>query len=104
MSVPFSKLDPLPPQASVPPPLDSKGGEQHSLAGEGAEGLYSDDWTESLWVSTFLGPKWHSAIGSMSFNRAQKSLDFQGPTLVMEVARIKSINARGRVNHKGIIS
>jgi hypothetical protein len=27
---------------------------------------------------TFLGPKWHSPIGSMSFHRAQKSLDFQG--------------------------
>ncbi len=27
----------------------------------------------------FLGPKWHSPIGSMSFHRAQKTLDFQGP-------------------------
>jgi hypothetical protein len=30
--------------------------------------------------STFLGPKWLSLNGSMPFHRAQKSLDFQGPT------------------------
>ncbi len=30
--------------------------------------------------STFLGPKWHSPIGSMTFHRDQKSLDFQGPS------------------------
>jgi hypothetical protein len=28
----------------------------------------------------FLGPKWHSPIGSMPFQRTQKTLDFQGPT------------------------
>jgi hypothetical protein len=28
----------------------------------------------------FLGPKWHSHDGSMPFHRAQKSLDFRGPT------------------------
>ncbi len=43
-----------------------------------------------------LGPKWHSPIGSMPFHRAQKSLDFQGPTpsylpFVMDVARTNSI-------------
>jgi hypothetical protein len=36
------------PQASVSSPLGSKGGEQHSLAGEGLGGHNSDDWTESL--------------------------------------------------------
>ncbi len=33
-----------------------------------------------LCISTFLGPKWHSLMGSMPFYGAQKSLDFQGPT------------------------
>jgi len=32
----------------------------------------------ALEILTFLGPKWHSPIGSCPF-RAQKSLDFQGP-------------------------
>jgi hypothetical protein len=27
----------------------------------------------------FLGPKWHSPLGSITFHRAQESLDFQGP-------------------------
>jgi hypothetical protein len=44
----------------------------------------------------FLGPEWHLPIDSMPFHRAQKTLDFQGPTplpiaLVMDAARIKSI-------------
>jgi hypothetical protein len=30
--------------------------------------------------SSFLGPKWHSPIRSMPFHRAQKTLEFQGPT------------------------
>jgi hypothetical protein len=30
-------------------------------------------------ISSSLGPKWHSPIGSMLFHRAQKTLDFQGP-------------------------
>jgi hypothetical protein len=34
----------------------------------------------ALEISTFLGPKWHSPNGSIQFHRAQKSLDFQGPT------------------------
>ncbi len=28
----------------------------------------------ALEISSFLGPKWHSPIGSMSFHRAQKTL------------------------------
>ncbi len=35
-------------------------------------------WT--LEISSFLGPKRHSPIGSMPVHRAQKTLDFQGPT------------------------
>ncbi len=34
----------------------------------------------ALKILTFLGPKWHSPNGSMLFHRAQKSLNFQGPT------------------------
>ncbi len=29
---------------------------------------------------SFLGPKWHSPIGLIPFHRAQKTLEFQGPT------------------------
>ena len=31
-------------------------------------------------ISSFLGPKWQWPICSMSFHRAQKTLDFQDPT------------------------
>jgi hypothetical protein len=31
-------------------------------------------------ITIFLGPKWHSPIGSLPFHRAQKTLEFQGPT------------------------
>jgi hypothetical protein len=31
-------------------------------------------------ISIILGPKWHAPNGSMTFHRAQKGLDFQGPT------------------------
>jgi hypothetical protein len=34
----------------------------------------------ALEILTFLGPKWHSPIGSMPFHRTQKGLDFQGRT------------------------
>ncbi len=34
----------------------------------------------SLEISSFLGPKWHSPIGSMTCHRPKKTLDFQGPT------------------------
>jgi hypothetical protein len=40
---------PPPPQVSVSPPLDQRGVEQHSLAGEG--GPNSDDWKEGLALS-----------------------------------------------------
>jgi hypothetical protein len=33
----------------------------------------------ALEFSSFLGPIWHSPIGSMPFHRAQKTLEFQGP-------------------------
>ncbi len=36
--------------------------------------------TSDLFISTFLGPKWHSPNGSRTYHRAQKSLDFQDPT------------------------
>jgi hypothetical protein len=36
----------------------------------------------SLEISTFFGPKWNSPDRSMPFHRAQKSLDFQGTTLL----------------------
>jgi hypothetical protein len=42
---------PLPPQASVSPLLNPKGGEQHSRAGERVGGPSSNDWTESLALS-----------------------------------------------------
>jgi hypothetical protein len=50
----------------------------------------------ALEISISLGPKWQSPNGSMTFHRAQKSLNFQGPiplplALVMDAARIKSI-------------
>ncbi len=50
MSVTSLELSPpsLPPQASVSPPWDPKGGDQHSLLVEGAEGPNSEDWTEIL--------------------------------------------------------
>jgi hypothetical protein len=35
----------------------------------------------ALKFSSFLGPKWHSPIGSIPFHRAQKTLEFHGPTL-----------------------
>ncbi len=54
---------------ALKPPL----GGQHPVLGQVGGG-----W--ALEISTFLGPKWHSPICSMPFHRAQKSLDFQGPT------------------------
>ncbi len=33
----------------------------------------------ALEISSFLGPKWHSPIGSIPFHRTQKTLEFQGP-------------------------
>ncbi len=48
---------PLPPRASASPPLDTKGEEQHSIAGEGAGESNSDDWTESLALCILSGPK-----------------------------------------------
>jgi hypothetical protein len=50
VSVPSSDLGPPTPSplVSVSPPLDQKGEEQYSLAGEGVGGPNSDDWKESL--------------------------------------------------------
>jgi hypothetical protein len=42
-------------QASVPPPLEPKGG-QHSLAFEGVGGTNSDEWTESMALCVLCGP------------------------------------------------
>ncbi len=36
--------------------------------------------SNKFWMGSFLGPKWHSPIGSMPFHRAQKTLHFQGLT------------------------
>jgi hypothetical protein len=39
-----------------------------------------------FWMGwSFLGPKWHSPIGSMPFHRAQKTLNFQGPPPLAQV-------------------
>jgi hypothetical protein len=41
-------------------------------------------WGIMFWLGlefpSFLGPKWHLSIGLMPFHRAQKTLEFQGPT------------------------
>ncbi len=42
--------------------------------------LSEENQSQALFLSSFLGPKWHSLIGSMSFHRDQKTLNFQGPT------------------------
>jgi hypothetical protein len=41
-------------------------------------GLVGGGW--ALEISSLLGPKRHSSIGSMPFHRAQKTLNLQGPT------------------------
>ncbi len=41
-------------------------------------GQVGEGW--ALEISSFLGPKWHLPNGSIPFQRAQKTLDFQGPT------------------------
>jgi hypothetical protein len=40
-------------------------------------GQVGGGWAQE--ILSFLGPKWHSTIGSMPFHRAQKTLEFQGP-------------------------
>jgi hypothetical protein len=51
----------------------------------------------ALEISSFLGPKWHSPIGSMPFHRAQK-------TLLNSRAQPPKHYARGCVNHRCINS
>ncbi len=46
---------------------------QHPLLGQVGGG-----W--ALEISTFLGPKWYSPVGSTPLHRVQNSLDFQGST------------------------
>jgi hypothetical protein len=57
--------------------------------------FYINVSTGDLFISTFLGPKWHSPNGSRPFHRAQKSLDFKAQPLrtcpCNASARIKSI-------------
>ncbi len=57
-------------------------------------------------AGSFLGPKWHSPIGSMPFQRAQKTLHFQGPTpshLPTEcICAHQNHYAQGRINHRCI--
>ncbi len=43
----------------------------------------------------FLGPKWHSPSGSMTLHRAQKSLDFHGPT----PSHLPSSNGSARIKN-----
>jgi hypothetical protein len=43
------------PEVNVPPPLDPKGGEQHSLAVEGVGGPNSHDWIEGLALCILSG-------------------------------------------------
>jgi hypothetical protein len=55
-----------------------------------------------------LGPKWYTPNGSMPFHRAQKILDFQGPSpshVPLYPNGDASINyARGLINHRSINS
>ncbi len=66
---------------SVSPPLDPKGGEQHSLAGEGG-GPNSDDWIEgqALCILSGLGgnPNSIDFIYSWGSNKKQRSCDGRG--------------------------
>jgi hypothetical protein len=41
-------------------------------------GQVGGGWAQE--ILSFLGPKWHSTIGSMPFHRDQKTPKFQGPT------------------------
>jgi hypothetical protein len=52
-----------------------KGGRVRELETEVAESEGENQWGPSR-----RGPKWHPPIGSMQFHRAQKTLDFLGPT------------------------
>jgi hypothetical protein len=54
----------------------------------------------ALETSSFLGPKWHSPIGSMPCYRTKSTLDFQGPT--PSHLPQQNHNARGRINHRFI--
>jgi hypothetical protein len=62
----------------------------------------------ALEISTFLGPKWHSPNGLMPFHRAQKSLNFQGPTPSHSpskwICTHQKHYIRGHINHRCVNS
>ncbi len=51
----------------------------------------------ALETSIYLGPKWYSPNGSMTFNRAQKTLDFQGQT-PLSLAPVMDLHASKTVS------
>ncbi len=57
----------------------------------------------ALEISSFLGPKWHSPIGSMPFHRAQKTLNFQGPTVTEWPPVACKLYLSGRQSHANCI-
>ncbi len=67
-------------------------------------GQLGEGW--ALEISSFLGPKWHSPIGSMPFDMAQKTLDIQDPTpshLPSQwICTHPKHYARGCINHRCI--
>jgi len=48
-------IPPTPSESECVSPLGSKGGEQHSLGGEGVGGTNSDDWIEGLALCILSG-------------------------------------------------
>jgi hypothetical protein len=48
-----------------------------------------------------LGPKRHSPIGSMPFHRAQKTLDFQGPT-PLPLAQVMDLSASKIITYRDV--
>ncbi len=62
----------------------------------------------ALEFSNFFGPKWHSPIVSMPFHRAQKTLEFQGPTPShlpsLWICTDPKHYAQGCINHRCINS
>jgi hypothetical protein len=71
----------------------------YPLLGEVGGGL-------ALEFLSFLGPKWHTPIFSMPFQRAQKTLEFQGPApyllaLVMDMHAFKTL-CTGPINQRCI--
>jgi hypothetical protein len=62
----------------------------------------------ALEILSFLGPKWHSPIGSMTLHRAQKTLELQGPIPShlpsLWICTHPKHYAQGNINHRCINS